>query len=229
MSVLDHSLEWRPEGGVSVRSIAQPDALPLRSKLAFVGAAYEAVVPAILSRLLLSLRPGQPRRRNGPDPWRLSRRSPGLPPRVRKYLSRSTLPADSCNRRCLFLYAVCQTTLAIRDGRIHCRGRLQPVLGPAGDRQPGRHGAHLLGRNAQFRLSRVLLLRHSRRPVQVRDRIGSSHSPDVRGGHADRVRQQLRNVLLLDLSRRHLVHSGGGNRLVAGIRRAHGLRDADRR
>ena len=41
MSVLDHSLEWRPEGGVSARSMEQPDALPLRPKLSFVGAAYE--------------------------------------------------------------------------------------------------------------------------------------------------------------------------------------------
>lgn len=41
MSVLDHSLEWRPESGVSKGSIERPDALPLRPKLAFAGAAYE--------------------------------------------------------------------------------------------------------------------------------------------------------------------------------------------
>lgn len=41
MSVLEHSTGWRPETPGSFDRVRQPDALPLRPKLAFAGVAYE--------------------------------------------------------------------------------------------------------------------------------------------------------------------------------------------
>ena len=41
MSVLDHSIAWRSEERGSPNRVEQPDALPLRPKLSFAGAAYE--------------------------------------------------------------------------------------------------------------------------------------------------------------------------------------------
>src|SRR5664279_5118272 len=92
---------------------------------------------SILPRLLLSLRPGQPRCRNAADLFRFPRRPSGLPKRRRKSVSNSTLLAAPWNRDCLFLYKLRQTTLAIRHVRIDCGGLRQSVLDPADHRQPG--------------------------------------------------------------------------------------------
>lgn len=41
MSVLDFPTAWRPQGTGNANDVGQPDALPLRPKLSFAGAAYE--------------------------------------------------------------------------------------------------------------------------------------------------------------------------------------------